>query len=106
MGVQVKEIRCIVLPPQWGNHQVVHLPSALPEHDYLGDLEPLGWLHTQPNELPQMAPQARHPALLCNTHLILQVKPACRSSGYRHGPPSCPRWPLRRGTLLCLAAEA
>ena len=55
--MQVKEIRCIVLPPQWGNHQVVHLPSALPEHDYLGDLEPLGWLHTQPNELPQMAPQ-------------------------------------------------
>ena len=55
--MQVKEIRAIVLPPQWGNHQVVHLPSQLPEHDYLADLEPLGWLHTQPNELPQMAPQ-------------------------------------------------
>ena len=54
---QVKEIRCIVMPPQWGNHQVVHLPNTLPEHDYLGGLEPLGWLHTQPNELPQMAPQ-------------------------------------------------
>lgn len=37
--------------------QVVHLPNTLPEHDYLSDLEPLGWLHTQPNELPQMAPQ-------------------------------------------------
>mmetsp|Transcript_13991 Transcript_13991/g.37788 ORF Transcript_13991/g.37788 Transcript_13991/m.37788 type:complete len:2349 (-) Transcript_13991:271-7317(-) len=54
---QVKEIRCIIMPPQWGNHQVVHLPNSLPEHDYLSDLEPLGWLHTQPNELPQMAPQ-------------------------------------------------
>jgi pre-mRNA-processing factor 8 len=54
---QVKEIRCVVLPPQWGNHQQVNLPNALPEHDYLRDLEPLGWLHTQPNELPQMAPQ-------------------------------------------------
>lgn len=54
---QVKEIRCIVMPPQWGNHQIVNLPSSLPEHDYLRDLEPLGWLHTQPNELPQMAPQ-------------------------------------------------
>lgn len=54
---QVKEIRCIVMPPQWGNHQMVNLPHALPEHDYLSDLEPLGWLHTQPNETPQMAPQ-------------------------------------------------
>lgn len=55
---QVKEIRCIVMPPQWGNHTRVHLPNTLPEHDFLKDLEPLGWLHTQPNELPQMAPQA------------------------------------------------
>lgn len=45
------------MPPQWGNHQMVNLPHALPEHDYLSDLEPLGWLHTQPNETPQMAPQ-------------------------------------------------
>eukprot|EP00884_Botryococcus_braunii_P011285 jgi/Botrbrau1/20157/Bobra.0173s0058.1 len=54
---QVKEIRCVVMPPQWGNHTQVHLPTSLPDHDYLRELEPLGWLHTQPNELPQMAPQ-------------------------------------------------
>lgn len=54
---QVKEIRCIVMAPQWGTHQQVHLPSALPEHDFLNDLEPLGWMHTQPNELPQLSPQ-------------------------------------------------
>ncbi|CAL9773912.1 unnamed protein product [Musa acuminata subsp. burmannicoides] len=54
---RVKEIRCIVMPPQWGTHQQVHLPSALPEHDVLNDLEPLGWMHTQPNELPQLSPQ-------------------------------------------------
>ena len=53
---QVKEIRCIVMPPQWGNHQVVNLPNALPEHEYLADLEPLGWLHTQPHESQQMSP--------------------------------------------------
>jgi hypothetical protein len=23
----------------------------------LNDLEPLGWMHTQPNELPQLSPQ-------------------------------------------------
>ncbi|RHN38913.1 putative JAB1/MPN/MOV34 metalloenzyme domain, ribonuclease H-like domain, PRO8NT [Medicago truncatula] len=54
---QVKEIRCIVMPPQWGTHQHVHLPSDLPEHDFLNDLEPLGWMHTQPNEVPQLSPQ-------------------------------------------------
>ena len=51
---QVKEIRCVVMPPQWGNHAQVNLPTALPEHEYLEDLEPLGWLHTQPNESPQL----------------------------------------------------
>ena len=53
---QVKEVRCIVLVPQVGNHVGVTLPHMLPEHDYLEDLEPLGWLHTQPNELPQLPP--------------------------------------------------
>jgi hypothetical protein len=45
------------MPPQWGTHQTVHLPTALPAHEYLSDLEPLGWIHTQPNELPQLSPQ-------------------------------------------------
>jgi len=56
---QVKEVRCIVMPPQWGNHTQVNRPMALPEHDLLRDLEPLGWLHTQPNESPQMSPMVR-----------------------------------------------
>jgi pre-mRNA-processing factor 8 len=51
---QVKEVRCIVLVPQVGNHLGVTLPHQQPEHEYLEDLEPLGWLHTQPNELPQL----------------------------------------------------
>ena len=53
---QVKEIRCIVMVPQVGTHQGVQLPHTLPDHEYLEELEPLGWIHTQPNELPQMAP--------------------------------------------------
>jgi len=32
---QVKEIRCIVMPPQWGTHQTVHLPSLLPQNELL-----------------------------------------------------------------------
>lgn len=55
-NTQVKEIRCIVLVPQWGTHTNVNLPHQMPEHQYLNNLEPLGWIHTQPNELPQLAP--------------------------------------------------
>ncbi|KAJ3320388.1 Pre-mRNA-processing-splicing factor 8 [Boothiomyces sp. JEL0866] len=53
---QVKEIRVIVLVPQWGTHQQVNLPTMLPNHELLNDYEPLGWIHTQPNELPQLSP--------------------------------------------------
>lgn len=54
---QVKELRCLVLPPQWGTHQTVHIPHTPPNHPFLKDMEPLGWIHTQPNELPQLSPQ-------------------------------------------------
>ena len=52
----VKEIRCIVLPPQIGTHQSVSLPTAIPESESLEGLEPLGWIHTQPHELPNLSP--------------------------------------------------
>jgi len=54
---QVKEIRCLVMPPQWGTHQTVTLPHELPEHHFLKDYEPLGWIHTQPMEIQQLSPQ-------------------------------------------------
>mmetsp|Transcript_33282 Transcript_33282/g.109108 ORF Transcript_33282/g.109108 Transcript_33282/m.109108 type:complete len:2380 (-) Transcript_33282:160-7299(-) len=54
---QVKEIRCMVMVPQVGNHNSVTLPTQLPDHDHLRDLEPLGWIHTQPNEQPHLSPQ-------------------------------------------------
>jgi pre-mRNA-processing factor 8 len=50
---QVREIRCIVMVPQVGNHQSVTLPKKLPEDDILKGMDPLGWIHTQPNELIQ-----------------------------------------------------
>ena len=46
-----------MMVPQWGTHQVVNLPNMLPEHEFLEDMEPLGWIHTQPNEPTQLAPQ-------------------------------------------------
>ena len=54
---QVKEIRCIAMVPQLGTHQSVTMPGMLPQHEYLKEMEPLGWIHTQPNELPQLSPQ-------------------------------------------------
>jgi len=54
---QVKEIRCMVLVPQTGSHNSITLPQHLPDHDHLRDLEPLGWIHTQPNEQPHLSPQ-------------------------------------------------
>jgi len=52
----VKEIRCIVFVPQVGTHEKVTFPYQPPEHDILIDLEPLGWIHTQPNESLQLNP--------------------------------------------------
>jgi pre-mRNA-processing factor 8 len=51
---QVKEVRCIVLVPQVGTNRKVTLPHKLPGHELLDDYEPLGWIHTQPSELPQL----------------------------------------------------
>jgi pre-mRNA-processing factor 8 len=50
---QVREVRCIVMVPQIGNHQSVTLPKKFPQTEMLKDLQPLGWIHTQPNELIQ-----------------------------------------------------
>ena len=52
----VKEIHCIVLVPQTGTHMNVNIPNQPPEHPYLKEFEPLGWIHTQPVETGQMSP--------------------------------------------------
>jgi pre-mRNA-processing factor 8 len=54
---QVKEIRCIVMVPQLGTHQAIQLPSMLSQNEYLKEMEPLGWIHTQPKKLPYLSPQ-------------------------------------------------
>ncbi|KAJ1906844.1 Pre-mRNA-processing-splicing factor 8 [Coemansia sp. IMI 209127] len=66
---QVKEIHSIVMVPQWATHQQVHLPDKMPNHEYLRDLEPLGWIHTMPNELSHLSPQdvTTHARILAKT---------------------------------------
>jgi len=62
---KVLEVKCIVMVPQVGNHQAVTLTSGVPDHAYLKDLVPLGWIHTQPNETRHLAPLdvVKHAAL-------------------------------------------
>lgn len=62
----IKEVRVIVLPPQMGSSQCVKLPDALPSHDLLQGLEPLGWIHTQPADLHGLSTRdvATHAAFL------------------------------------------
>uniref|UniRef100_A0AC35TUB0 MPN domain-containing protein n=1 Tax=Rhabditophanes sp. KR3021 TaxID=114890 RepID=A0AC35TUB0_9BILA len=55
-NANVKEIRCIVMVPQWGTHQMINLPKHIPKHEMLKDMEPLGWIHTQPNDLQHLSP--------------------------------------------------
>jgi len=53
----VKEIRALVFPPQTGTHSTVSFPSTTPPtHEALSKLEPLGWIHSQPRELPSLPP--------------------------------------------------
>jgi hypothetical protein len=89
----------------------VNLPASLPDHELLRDLEPLGWLHTQPNESPQMSPLVRGAACLASparrdtcgaracvaapaprlhTHALAPAPP--------HPPPPPPRPPTRTPT--------
>jgi U5 snRNP spliceosome subunit len=72
---QVREIRCIVMVPQVGNHQCVTLPKKLPDHEMLYDLEPLGWIHTQPNEVIQNSKQVLPaPDVLLHTKIVESSK--------------------------------
>ena len=48
-----------------------HLILFSCSHEYLSELEPLGWIHTQPNELPQLSPQVRFYKLQQNYSLAI-----------------------------------
>lgn len=54
---QVKEVKAVVWVPQRGSNNSVELPHQLPEDDILlKDLEPLGWIKTQAQEMPHLSP--------------------------------------------------
>lgn len=45
------------LPENVGSFQLKVLTVALFSFLFFQEMEPLGWVHTQPNELPQLSPQ-------------------------------------------------
>ena len=73
----------MVFPPQTGTHSTVTIPSTLPpSHEALAGLEPLGWVHTQPRELPSLPPSdalahakllGAFPSWSLNSSIILSV---------------------------------
>ena len=83
----VKEIHCIVMVPQWGTHLNVNLPKKLPEHELLNDLEPLGWIHTQPTETTQLAYQdvLQHSKIMSQSKSWDGEKTICLSVSFTPG---------------------
>ncbi|CRG90215.1 Pre-mRNA-processing-splicing factor 8 [Talaromyces islandicus] len=93
---QVKEIRTIVMIPQVGNTRDVQLPQQLPQHEYLGGLEPLGVIHTiSGNEPPYMTAQdvTQHSRLM-NTHPSWDKKTVTMTVSFTPGSVSLAAWAL------------
>lgn len=83
----VKEIKAIVWAPQRGTTTSVELPADLPEHDFvLKNLEPLGWIHTQAQDLPHIAPVdlVAHSRMMAN-HAEWTASTICVTAAFTPG---------------------
>uniref|UniRef100_A0A0N5BA01 MPN domain-containing protein n=1 Tax=Strongyloides papillosus TaxID=174720 RepID=A0A0N5BA01_STREA len=92
----VKEIHCIVMPPQWGTHQLVNFSSHVPRHEFLRDLEPLGWIHTQPAESSQLSPVSvvTHSRILSNNTEWDGERTICMTASFTPGSVSLASYKL------------
>jgi len=93
---QVKEVVTIVMIPQVGNTRDVQLPKQLPQHEYLGDLEPLGIIHTvSGSEPPYMqASDVTQHARLMNQHATWDKKTVSMTVSFTPGSVSLAAWAL------------
>lgn len=92
----VKEIKVIVWVPQRGNNNTVELPNELPKHDYmLKELEPLGWIKTQANDLPHLAPTdvVTHAKMMAN-HQEWGASSVCVTAAFTPGSVSLSAYSL------------
>jgi len=93
---QVKEIKAIAWIPQRGTNNGVELPSALPKHDFLlKDLEPLGWIKTQSQELNHLSPaDVTTQAKVMATHPEWGPQSICITCAFTPGSVSLTSWEL------------
>lgn len=93
---QVKEIKCIVMVPQVGSTRDIQLPRNLPEHEMLGQLEPLGVIHTSAgNETSYMTAQdvTQHARLMA-AHPTWDRKTVTMTVNFTPGSVSLSAWSL------------
>ena len=93
---QVKEIRCIVMVPQIGNTRDIQLPQQLPQHEYLGELEPLGIIHTisGPDSPYMAASDVTQHARLMAAHNSWDKKTVSVTVSFTPGSVSISSWAL------------
>jgi len=93
---QVKEIKCIVMVPQVGNTRDVQLPRNLPEHESLGAMEPLGWIHTSAGNEPtyMTAQDVTQHARLMHAHDSWDKKTVTMTVSFTPGSVSLSAWSL------------
>ncbi|KAI9830294.1 MAG: pre-mRNA-splicing factor 8 [Phylliscum demangeonii] len=92
----VKEIKCVVMIPQVGNTRDIQLPHQLPQHEYLGALEPLGIIHTvSGNETVYMnAMDVTQHARLMSAHPTWDKKTVTMTVSFTPGSVSLAAWAL------------
>ena len=93
---QVKEIKCIVMVPQVGGTRDLQLPRNLPEHETLGQMEPLGLIHTSAgNETSYMTAQdvTMHARLMA-AHETWDRKTVTMTVNFTPGSVSLSAWSL------------
>jgi pre-mRNA-processing factor 8 len=93
---QVKEIKAVAWIPQRGNNNTIELPAALPKHDFLlKDLEPLGWIKTQSQELNHLSPaDVTTQAKVMAVHPEWGPQSICVTCAFTPGSASLNAWEL------------
>ena len=93
---QVKEIKALAWVPQRGTNNSVDLPLALPKHDFLlKDMEPLGWIKTQTQELNHLAPaDVTNQAKIMAAHPEWGPNSICITCAFTPGSVSLNAWEI------------
>jgi pre-mRNA-processing factor 8 len=96
---QVKEIKAIAWVPQRGTNNSIDLPNALPKHDFLlKDMEPLGWIKTQSQELNHLSPgDLTTQAKIMEAHPEWGPNSICITCAFTPGSVSLNAWELTVG---------